>query len=146
MARAATAPDSGPATLRLANLVAFFGQEAYPMEDLARQSCQPCAGTAEAVPESQWPSLLDELDGWRIVTEQNVPMLSKTFTFKNFVAALNFANAVGELAEAEDHHPRLIVEYGRVAVSWWTHAIGGVHRNDFIMAARTDLGRERAGA
>jgi 4a-hydroxytetrahydrobiopterin dehydratase len=65
-------------------------------------------------------------------------MLSRTFKLKNFVAALELANRIGELAEGENHHPRLVVEYGRLAVSWWTHAISSVHRNDFIMAARTN--------
>ncbi len=65
-------------------------------------------------------------------------MLSRTFKLKNFAAALDLANRIGELAEAENHHPQLVVEYGRLGVSWWTHAIGGVHKNDFIMAARCD--------
>lgn len=65
-------------------------------------------------------------------------MLIRTFAVKDFVAAIELADRVGELAEQENHHPRLVVEYGRLGVAWWTHAIGGVHRNDFIMAARTD--------
>jgi len=64
--------------------------------------------------------------------------LCKEFKFKNFVEALAFTNKVGELAEAENHHPAILVEYGKVTVSWWTHVIGGLHKNDFIMAARTD--------
>ena len=64
-------------------------------------------------------------------------------TFPVFASALAFTNQVGALAEAEGHHPAILTEWGRVTVSWWTHAIRGLHRNDFIMAAKTDalLGR-----
>jgi 4a-hydroxytetrahydrobiopterin dehydratase len=108
------------------------------MKDLANQSCEPCRGDSPAVPESAWPTLLDALPGWRIDVEDGTPVLSRTYRFDDFVQALAFAGRVGELAEAEDHHPRLVVEYGRVGVAWWTHTIRGLHQNDFIMAARTD--------
>ena len=64
--------------------------------------------------------------------------LTRQFKFKNFVQALAFANRVGDLAEQQDHHPAILVEWGRVTVSWWTHVIGGLHQNDFISAAKTD--------
>jgi 4a-hydroxytetrahydrobiopterin dehydratase len=60
------------------------------------------------------------------------------FNFKNFLQALKFTNKIGAIAEEEGHHPRIITEYGRVTVDWWTHKIGGLHKNDFIMAAKTD--------
>jgi 4a-hydroxytetrahydrobiopterin dehydratase len=60
------------------------------------------------------------------------------FNFKNFLQALKFTNKIGAIAEEEGHHPRIITEYGRVTVDWWTHRIGGLHKNDFIMAAKTD--------
>lgn len=65
--------------------------------------------------------------------------LERTFRFKNFAQALAFTNRVGELAESEGHHPQLLTEWGKVKVSWWTHIIRGLHQNDFIMAAKTDL-------
>ena len=64
--------------------------------------------------------------------------LQREFTFADFTTALRFANSVGAIAKAEDHHPALLVECERVTVTWWTHAIGGLHENDFIMAAKTD--------
>ena len=67
-----------------------------------------------------------------------VKQLQRVFRFRNFQAALAFTNRVGALAEAQGHHPLLITEWGRVTVCWWTHKIGGLHLNDFIMAARTD--------
>lgn len=106
--------------------------------DLASQACEACRPDSPTVPEADWRPLLEELVGWEIVREDGVPMLKRRFAVKDFVAALALATRVGELAESEDHHPRLVVEYGSVEVCWWTHAIGGLHRNDFIMAARTD--------
>jgi len=82
--------------------------------------------------------LLAEIPHWEIIVEENVPRLRRTFKFKNFVEALNFTNKVGEIAETEGHHPMLITEWGRVTVVWWTHAIRGLHKNDFIMAAKTN--------
>jgi 4a-hydroxytetrahydrobiopterin dehydratase len=108
------------------------------MKDLARQACEPCRGDSPAVPEAEWPALLEALPDWRVEREDGMPVLTRTYRFEDFVEALAFAGRVGDLAEAEDHHPRLVVEYGRVAVAWWTHTIRGLHRNDFIMAARTD--------
>jgi 4a-hydroxytetrahydrobiopterin dehydratase len=64
--------------------------------------------------------------------------LERVFKFKNFAEALAFTNEIGRIAEAEDHHPLIITEYGQVTVNWWTHKIKGLHRNDFIVAAKTD--------
>ena len=72
-----------------------------------------------------------------IVEQGGVRRLQREFDFKNFPEALAFTNRVGELAEEEGHHPLLKTEWGKVTVQWWTHAIGGLHRNDFIMAAKT---------
>ncbi|WP_243028681.1 4a-hydroxytetrahydrobiopterin dehydratase [Thermus albus] len=74
---------------------------------------------------------------WEV--QQNPERLVKTFSFPNFREALAFAGRVGELAEAEGHHPRLTVEWGRVTVEWWTHSAGGITEKDREMARRTDL-------
>jgi 4a-hydroxytetrahydrobiopterin dehydratase len=75
---------------------------------------------------------------WQIVPRDGVDRLERVFPFPDFASALRFTNRVGQIAEAEGHHPALLTEWGRVTVTWWTHKIGGLHRNDFIMAARTD--------
>jgi 4a-hydroxytetrahydrobiopterin dehydratase len=67
-----------------------------------------------------------------------IPHLTRRFAFDNFAHALTFTNRVGDIAEQEGHHPALLTEWGKVTVSWWTHAIGGLHKNDFVMAAKTD--------
>ncbi|ARU57513.1 pterin-4-alpha-carbinolamine dehydratase [Oleiphilus messinensis] len=107
------------------------------MATLAEQECEVCRVGAPTVPEEEWPVLLAELPEWSI--EKGVEnCLSRVFVFKNFAQALQFTNQVGAVAESEGHHPLLITEWGRVTVKWWTHKIGGLHKTDFIMAARTD--------
>lgn len=108
------------------------------MEQLRRARCIPCEGGVSPVDESEIADYLAQLPGWSIIEFDNVKRLSKSFAFDNFVHALDFTNRVGELAEQEGHHPALLTEWGRVAVTWWTHAIRGLHGNDFIMAAKTD--------
>ena len=88
--------------------------------------------------ERELPALLREIPGWRVVEREGVRRLERAFTFPDFAAALAFTNRVGAAAEAEVHHPALLTEWGRVTVTWWTHAIRGLHRNDFVMAAKTD--------
>jgi 4a-hydroxytetrahydrobiopterin dehydratase len=88
--------------------------------------------------------MLREIPEWKVVDEDSEPKLERVFKFKNFVEALDFTNAVGRIAEEQNHHPALLTEWGRVTVRWWTHKIHNLHQNDFIMAARTDkLNRDR---
>ena len=108
------------------------------MSDLARERCSACEPGARAVTGEERAQLLERLPGWTVRYENGVPVLVRLFVCADFAAALRFANAIGAMADAEDHHPRLVVEWGRVEVSWWTHTIEGLHRNDFILAARTD--------
>jgi 4a-hydroxytetrahydrobiopterin dehydratase len=82
--------------------------------------------------------LRPQVPDWQVVEEGGVKRLQREFKFKNFVQALDFTNQVGELAEEEGHHPALLTEWGKVRVTWWTHKIKGLHRNDFVMAAKTD--------
>ncbi len=79
-----------------------------------------------------------EIVGWEITERDGIPRLEKVFRFRNFADAVAFTNQIGALAEDQGHHPTLITEWGRVTVSWWTHKIRGLHRNDFVMAAKTD--------
>ena len=79
-----------------------------------------------------------QIPDWDIVEVEGVKQLTRQFSFSNFVSALEFTNRIGELAEAEDHHPSTLTEWGRVTVIWWTHAVNGLHLNDFITAAKSD--------
>ena len=107
------------------------------MSELANERCEACTADSIAVSADDQVQLLSQLPDWQCTQEQGVPMLTASFSFSNYPATLRFVNRVAELAEAADHHPRLVVEWGRVDVAWWTHTIDGLHRNDFIMAART---------
>lgn len=108
------------------------------MNELGRMHCEACRADAPTVSDEELATLVREIPDWSVETRDGVMQLERIFRFRNFADALAFANRVGELAEAEGHHPALLVEWGRVTVTWWTHKIGGLHRNDFIMAARTD--------
>ena len=83
--------------------------------------------------------LLPEIPEWQLIDVDGVSRLERVFLFENFSAALTFTNRIAEIAEVEDHHPRIVTEWGRVTVQWWTYAIEGLHKNDFIMAAKTSL-------
>lgn len=108
------------------------------MTSLAQRSCQPCASSVPPVADNEARRLLEQLPGWQIETHGGVQQLHKVFRFDDFAQALAFTNAVGALAESENHHPALLTEWGRTRVSWWTHSLKGLHLNDFIMAARSD--------
>jgi 4a-hydroxytetrahydrobiopterin dehydratase len=105
---------------------------------LSEQSCEACRVGAPLVSEEEKTALLSSIPQWTLVNTEDPEKLRRVFSFDNFVLAMEFANRVGELAEAQGHHPALLVEWGRVTVSWWTHTIKGLHKNDFIMAAKTD--------
>jgi len=79
-----------------------------------------------------------QLPNWELDDSKEIPKIRRRFKFENFSQALDFTNAVGNLAEQQGHHPRITTEWGRVKVTWWTHKIGGLHANDFIMAVKTD--------
>ena len=107
------------------------------MSLLVNESCVVCGADEPAVTAPEQQRLMEQLSGWTVIrrpTEQ----LQKVFLFEDFSSALDFTVAVGELAEGADHHPMIVLEWGKVVVHWWTHTIKGLHRNDFIMAAKTD--------
>jgi 4a-hydroxytetrahydrobiopterin dehydratase len=108
------------------------------MQRLAAYSCVACRMGAPTVTPEEKSTLLAQLADWSVMEVDGVERLERAFTFASFADALAFTNAVGEVAEAEGHHPAILTEWGRVTVSWWTHKIGGLHRNDFIMAAKTN--------
>ena len=79
---------------------------------------------------------MEQLPDWSRIEVNGIQQLQRLFAFNNFVEALAFTNKVGELAEAEGHHPALLTEWGRVTVTWWSHSVGGVSEKDFRMAAQ----------
>ena len=108
------------------------------MTELKQQQCSACRSDAMPVGDAELDNLLLEIPNWHLETRNGVRQLEREFRFANYAAAMDFAVRVGELAEAEDHHPAILTEWGKVRVTWWTHAIRGLHINDFICAAKTD--------
>ena len=109
------------------------------MSDLVTQNCEACRADAPRVADDELPDLLKQIPDWQPVTSDSVLKLNKVFNFENYADAISFTNKIAELAEEEDHHPAILLEWGRVEVTWWTHKINGLHKNDFIAAAKTDL-------
>ena len=108
------------------------------MNDLAAGKCVACRAGEPTLTDKEIEEMLPRVNGWEVKEVNGMKRLEKLFKFKNFAQALDFTNKIGGIAEEEDHHPLIITEYGRVTVNWWTHKIGGLHKNDFIMAAKTD--------
>jgi 4a-hydroxytetrahydrobiopterin dehydratase len=107
------------------------------MSDLSIQKCEACHVDAPQVSDEELKQLLGQIPDWVPEVRDNIMMLERVYKFKNFKLALAFANQVAELAEQEFHHPAILLEWGKVTVTWWTHAIRGL-QNDFICAAKTD--------
>ena len=108
------------------------------MVELSQQSCEACRADAPRVSDSDLKTLMPKIPDWGIVVVDDIMRLTREFSFKNFEQAMAFSNRVGDIAEAAGHHPAILTEWGKVTVSWWTHKIKGLHKNDLIMAARTD--------
>jgi 4a-hydroxytetrahydrobiopterin dehydratase len=105
-------------------------------QTLAQMECEACKGGTPPLKGEALQELHDQLEpGWEVVDEHH---LSKEYSFDDFASALAFTNRAGAVAEAQDHHPEICVTYGKVAISVWTHKIGGLSKNDFILAAKID--------
>jgi 4a-hydroxytetrahydrobiopterin dehydratase len=118
------------------------------MASLNQSSCVPCRGGVPPLTPEEIAPLRAQVPAWAVAERDGVPMLAREFKFNDFRQALDFAVEVGALAEQEQHHPDLHVAWGRVRVETWTHKIRGLHRNDFILAAKIDAihPRQQGGA
>lgn len=105
---------------------------------LSEETCVPCKAGAPLATAEEKQEYSETVPDWQTREVDGIERLYRVFKFKNFEQALAFTVRVGKMADEQDHHPKLITEWGRVEVVWWTHKIGGLHRNDFIAAARTD--------
>jgi 4a-hydroxytetrahydrobiopterin dehydratase len=106
---------------------------------LTDSTCVPCRGGEPALSDDEIAGLLPQVAEWNVIEKDGIKRLERVFKVKDFAEALALTQKVGALAEREDHHPLIVTEWGRVTIQWWTHKIKGLHRNDFIMAAKTDL-------
>ncbi len=114
------------------------------MTELVRERCVACRRDAPRVTDSEIADLHPIVAEWELIEDVGVKKLRRSFRFRNFQQAMDFSISIGQMAEDEGHHPKLVTEWGRVTIDWWTHKIRGLHRNDFIMAAKTDKSFEEA--
>ena len=105
---------------------------------LISERCEACRADSPLVTADEESELKPQIPDWEIIVVNDERRLKRTYRFKGWLLAVRFADAVAQIAEDENHHPTILIEWGKVTVTWWTHAIRGLHRNDFIMAAKTD--------
>ena len=108
------------------------------MNNLASGKCVACRRDEPTLTDSEISELHPQIAEWQTKEVDGVKRLERVFKLNDFVEAIAFTNRIGVIAEEEDHHPLIITEWGRVTVQWWSHKIKGLHKNDFIMAAKTD--------
>jgi 4a-hydroxytetrahydrobiopterin dehydratase len=108
------------------------------MTELHQTKCEACRSDEPPLTGQEIDEMKPEVPEWKVIEVDGIPHLKRVFKFKDFAEALEFTNQVGTIAEEEDHHPKIVTEWGKVEVHWWTHKIKGLHKNDFIMAAKTD--------
>ena len=108
------------------------------MSLLYEEKCAACRSDSPSVTDRDIEQLHPQVVEWSLIVENEVKKLERIFRFRNFAQALAFTNSIADIAETEGHHPRLVTEWGRVGITWWTHKIRNLHHNDFIMAAKTD--------
>ena len=105
------------------------------MTQLAEKKCIPCRGGVPPLTADEIAPLLDQLQGWEVVEGHH---LRKLVRFPDFATALALVNQVGDVAEAEDHHPDIYLAWGKVEITLWTHKINGLTESDFVLAAKID--------
>ena len=109
------------------------------METLTQMGCVACRRDEPTVTDAEIAEFHPQVSDWDIVELDGIKRLRRVFSFNDFAQALEFTNKVGELADEAGHHPALLTEWDRTTVTWWTHKIRGLHRNDFVMAAKTNV-------
>jgi 4a-hydroxytetrahydrobiopterin dehydratase len=112
-----------------------------PEIPLVERRCVRCGPGTPPLDQAAIESLLPKVPGWAVEESAGHPMLTRTYKFKGFMPAVALVNVIAPIAEAEGHHPDLLVGWGYVTVHLWTHAAGGLTENDFIMAAKVDQAR-----
>ncbi len=106
------------------------------MSELSQKHCVPCEGGVEACSLDQARKMAMQAPGWDVI--ENGKKIKREFTFKDFKEAMIFVNHVADIAEGEGHHPDFYIHYNHVTLELWTHAIGGLSENDFIVAAKVN--------
>ena len=105
------------------------------MTSLASKTCVPCRGGVPPLKGKELKALHQQVPQWKVINERQI---SRSFAFPDFKQALDFVNRVGEVAEAQGHHPDILLSWGKAEITLWTHKIDGLTESDFIMAAKID--------
>lgn len=108
------------------------------MTNLTEMKCVACNKDSPIVTDEEISELKPTIADWELLEVDGINRLENSFKFNNFIDAMAFSIQVGIISEEEGHHPAILTEWGKVKISWWTHKIKGLHKNDFIMAAKTD--------
>ena len=108
------------------------------MENLAKKRCAPCEVGVSPLEDQKIKQLILQVNSWELKEESGHKQIVKDFKFKNFIEAMSFVNKVADVAQREGHHPNITIKYNRVKITNYTHAIKGLHDNDFILAAKID--------
>ena len=106
-------------------------------KELAALTCVPCRGGTPPMESEKINLMLDVIPGWK-KSSGKIDKIEKLFKFKDFAEAMNFVNSVAEIAKEQDHHPDIFIQWNKVTLTLWTHAISGLFNNDFILAAKID--------
>lgn len=107
------------------------------MTELSQQKCEACRSGDPKLTDTEIAELQPQVPEWEVVEVDGVSRLQRVFKLKDYAQAVEFTNKIASIAEEEDHHPLIVLEWGKVTVQWWTHVVKGLHKNDFIMAAKT---------
>ena len=107
--------------------------------ELSQSTCEACNADAYCLQEEEIQELLPQIPSWTVFEEESIKRLICSFAFLTYEDSVKFTNKVAELAEKEDHHPEILLEWGKVTITWWSHKIQGLHNNDFICASKTDI-------
>lgn len=105
------------------------------MTELAKLTCVPCKGGVPPLKGKELAALARQVKGWKVIDEHHI---SKSYEFSDFAGALKFVNSIGAVAEEQGHHPDILLRWGSVTVTIWTHKIDGLTESDFILAAKID--------
>ena len=105
---------------------------------LTQMHCVACSGDAPHATTHEIDEFLKQYPKWHVLETETGKKIQQLFTFPSYQDSLDFAINVAELAKVEDHHPDLLIQWGKVTVTWWTHSMEGLHQNDLIMAAKTE--------
>jgi len=108
------------------------------MDELRHARCVPAREGEPPLADDAIAALRAQVPEWQLIEREGLRRLGRAFHFRDFRQALDFTVRVGEMAEEQDHHPEILLTWGRATVETWTHTVRGLHRNDFVLAARTD--------